>query len=119
MCLFLSGLDPSREEFYMANYGVKEIISLLPTTIAFGNLAERSARAFTPVAGKTAFDSTRHGDFEIFPMHADGTNLSQITHDSANAASADWSPDGKTLSRWRLRDMHDRPRWRWCHSTHS
>lgn len=38
-----------------------------------------------------------NGDFEIFTIDADGSNLRQVTRDHGNDAHASWSPDGKRL----------------------
>ena len=43
---------------------------------------------------RIAFDSDRDGDFEIYVMNADGSNVTQLTHNYANDLVPDWSPDG-------------------------
>jgi Tol biopolymer transport system component len=53
----------------------------------------------TGVNGQIAFYSDRDGDWEIFTMNADGTNLQQLTVNSArNDAHPAWSPDGMRIA---------------------
>lgn len=49
-------------------------------------------------SGRIAFHSTRDGDFEIYAMHADGSHVAQLTHNTANDFDPVWSPDGKRIA---------------------
>lgn len=53
-----------------------------------------------PDAGQTqiAFASNRDGDFEIFVMNADGTDLRQVTFNNVNDDKPSWSKDGTRLA---------------------
>ena len=46
----------------------------------------------TAVAGRIAFSSNRDGDREIYAMDADGSNVVQLTGNSADDDSRSWSP---------------------------
>jgi Tol biopolymer transport system component len=49
-------------------------------------------------AGKIAFHSDRDGDFEIFVMNADGSDVRQFTHNTLFDGLPLWSPDGTRLT---------------------
>lgn len=53
-----------------------------------------------PDAGQTqiAFASNRDGDYEIFVMNADGSDLRQVTFNSINDDKPSWSKDGTRLA---------------------
>lgn len=42
--------------------------------------------------------ATFDGDFEIYVMNADGSNVTQITHNAVNEFDPFWSPDGRQLA---------------------
>lgn len=48
--------------------------------------------------GKIAFQSDRDGDFEIFVMNADGSDVTQLTHNTVGDYLPRWSPDGTRLT---------------------
>jgi Tol biopolymer transport system component len=50
------------------------------------------------VEGKIAFTSDRTGNYDIFVMNADCTELTQLTHDPAADWHPAWSPDGTRLA---------------------
>jgi TolB protein len=53
----------------------------------------------TGISGRIAFYSDRDGDWEIFVMNADGSNLQQLTFNSAiSDAHPSWSPDGTRIA---------------------
>lgn len=51
-------------------------------------------------AGQTqiAFASNRDGDYEIFVMNADGTNVRQLTFNNVNDDKPSWSKDGTRIA---------------------
>jgi Tol biopolymer transport system component len=53
---------------------------------------------WSPDGEKIAFNSDRDGDFEIYVMDSDGTDLVKITDNNDNDASPSWSPDGKRMA---------------------
>ena len=48
--------------------------------------------------GRIAFASDRDGNWDIYVMNADGSGVTQLTHNSANEASPAWSPDGSRIA---------------------
>jgi len=55
--------------------------------------------AWSPDGTKIAFVSTRSGVSQVWLMNADGTNLTQITFDSApKGQRPSWSPDGTRIA---------------------
>lgn len=56
--------------------------------------------AATPTGGGTGqilFVSDRTGKPQLFIIHADGSNLQQITNEADGACQPDWSPDGTRI----------------------
>ena len=54
--------------------------------------------AWSPDGSVIAFASDRDGDFELFVMDADGSNLRQLTHaDDWDDTKPVWSPDGARI----------------------
>lgn len=51
---------------------------------------------WSPDGTKIAFASDRMGDFNIFTINTDGTDLTRIT--SYKSGAPDWSPDGKQIA---------------------
>ncbi|MBD3306957.1 hypothetical protein GF339_11075, partial [candidate division KSB3 bacterium] len=73
--------------------------AMLPETFA----ADQSAT--TPqLQGKIVFQSDRDGDWEIFAMNADQTNLVQLTHNRLADEYPVWSPDGTQIAFKSARD---------------
>jgi TolB protein len=52
---------------------------------------------WSPKGDRIAFTSDRDGDFEIYTIKPDGTDLQRLTHSPGNDAHAVWSPDGKWM----------------------
>lgn len=49
-------------------------------------------------ATRVAFASDRDGDSEIFVINADGTNLTQLTNNTADDDKPSWSKDGRQIA---------------------
>jgi Tol biopolymer transport system component len=69
-----------------------------PVVIIVGVAGTKPAEAAFPGKnGRLAFTSDRDGDFEVFTMRPDGSDVKQLTKNKAVDAPMDWSPDGKKL----------------------
>ncbi|MCA9915293.1 MAG: PD40 domain-containing protein [Anaerolineae bacterium] len=51
-----------------------------------------------PQNGKIAFASNRDGDYEIYVMNSDGTNIVQLTNNGFDDTEPSWSPNGSQLA---------------------
>lgn len=52
---------------------------------------------WSPKGDRIAFVSNRDGDFEIYTIKPDGTDLCRLTHSPGNDAHCTWSSDGGWL----------------------
>ncbi len=50
------------------------------------------------LTGRILFQSDRDGDWEIYIMNVDGSNLVQLTHNQADDEYPVWSPDGAQIA---------------------
>jgi Tol biopolymer transport system component len=53
--------------------------------------------AWSPRGDRIAFTSLRNGDFEIYTVKLDGTDVRQLTADHGTAGHPVWSPDGRSI----------------------
>jgi hypothetical protein len=60
-------------------------------------LVEPAGAACPSQNGKIAFDSTRHGNSEIYTMNPNGTALDRLTNHTASDSEPAWSPDGNRI----------------------
>jgi Tol biopolymer transport system component len=54
--------------------------------------------SWSPNGDRIAFTSDRGGDYEIYSIEPDGTDLRQLTHSPGNDAHNAWSPDGEWIA---------------------
>lgn len=54
--------------------------------------------AWSPDGSRIAFTSYRDGDYEIYTIKPDGTELKRLTNAPGNDAHCSWSPDGKWIA---------------------
>tara|TARA_B100000029_G_scaffold490166_1_gene548876 strand:+ start:1737 stop:2639 length:903 start_codon:yes stop_codon:yes gene_type:complete len=59
---------------------------------------------YSPNGAAVVFTSTRAGNFDIYRMAADGTNLIQLTEHAGLDTRAAWSPDGMRIAYTSLRE---------------
>lgn len=57
-----------------------------------------SASTLPGATGKILFQSDRDGDFEIYVMNVDGSELTQLTDNAAADEYPTWSPDGTQIA---------------------
>ena len=57
-----------------------------------------SSMSWSPDGERLAFNSARSGNAEVYTMSADGSDVKQITFNSANDTGPIWSPDGKQIA---------------------
>ena len=63
--------------------------------------------AWSPDGNRIAFASERDGNWEVYVMNADGTNIINLTKHPAKDGRPDWSPDGNRIAFSSDRDRKD------------
>ena len=53
---------------------------------------------YTPPPPRVVFASNLDGDFEIYVVNADGSGLTQLTHNAISDGGPAWSPDGHRIA---------------------
>ena len=66
--------------------------------------ADSTASFRNGLAGKIVFQSDRSGNWDIYAMNADGSNLVQLTDDPGADEYPVWSPDGSQIAFYSDRD---------------
>ena len=103
---FVSQRDGNREIYVMP-------APVLPGQVAMDGLGQVNITsspgddwtpAWSPDGRRIAFASIRRGNWEVFIVNADGSELKQVTDDGAGNMSPVWSPDGQTLAYTSKRD---------------
>jgi dipeptidyl aminopeptidase/acylaminoacyl peptidase len=69
-----------------------------PTAAASPSSVPASPAPITGLPGRFAFAANRTGNFEIYTMKPDGSELAQLTSDPADDREPAWSPDGTTIA---------------------
>src|ERR1051325_6698873 len=70
--------------------GLLTILFVLPV-FTLGSMAEE-------LKGTIAFHSNRDGDFDIYVMNADGSGVTQLTHNTYAEFDPIWSPNGHQIA---------------------
>ena len=53
--------------------------------------------AWSPNGREIVFDSNRTGVFQVYTMHADGSDIDKVTHMRGFTGEPSWSPDGRRI----------------------
>jgi TolB protein len=62
------------------------------------NVDEDTAPALSPDGTKIAFMSRREGNWEVYVVNVDGSELQRLTNDPAEDGLPTWSPDGNAIA---------------------
>ena len=89
------------EIIFQSNFdGDNEIYSLTKQKLTklTDNTWDDEYPAWSPEGDKIAFMANPRGNFDIFIMNPDGTDITPVTTSSANEAEPSWFPDGKSIA---------------------
>jgi Tol biopolymer transport system component len=84
-------------------FGISAIL-LLPSLLVISTNQSAWAGTFPGPNGQIAFSSNRDGNFEIYTMNDDGSDVTRLTEDDANDFDPSWSPDGDKIAFVSFRD---------------
>ncbi len=79
-------------------------ILLLPSLSVIPINQSAWAGTFPGTNGQIAFASNRDGNYEIYSMNDDGSDVTRLTEDDANDFDPSWSPDGDKIAFSSFRD---------------
>ena len=76
------------------------LIVLVVVTVAFTTTAGgwQRDRLYPPPTGKIVFHSNRDGQFDIYVMEPDGTEVTRLTDAPRSDMNPSWSPDGTKIA---------------------
>ena len=73
---------------------ILDVASRQITYLTTSAISNENFPSWSPKGDRIAFTSDRDGDFEIYSMRTDGTDVKRLTHTPGNDAHSAWSPDG-------------------------
>lgn len=78
---------------------ITRLFSLFALALAllFAAQSAAPASAFEGANGRLAFQSRRAGNWEIYTMNPDGSDVVRLTSDAADDERPGWSPDGRQI----------------------
>jgi TolB protein len=79
-------------------YGLRVSTATMGDVQTVTNSDEDTAPALSPDGSKVAFMSRREGDWNIYVVNVDGSNLQRLTEDEADDGLPTWSPDGNAIA---------------------
>ncbi len=78
--------------------GLRLAPASLDNPLALTDRDEDTAPTLSPDGQQVVFMSRRDGNWEIYLIKADGSNLTRLTDDPATDGLPTWSPDGQTIA---------------------
>ena len=78
--------------------GSRELAVLVFGLVAAGVTTQGSGAGAQDLEGLIAFYSNRDGNYEIYSIRPDGSDLKRLTFDPASDQTPAWSPDGRRLA---------------------
>ncbi|MEA3420100.1 MAG: DPP IV N-terminal domain-containing protein, partial [Acidobacteriota bacterium] len=87
--VFQSDMDGDREIYLLTAGGIKKLTN---------NSWDDEYPKWSPDGGKIAYSANPTGNYDIFIMDEDGSNITQITASTKNETSPAWFPDGKKFA---------------------
>jgi TolB protein len=69
----------------------------LVTEVAMHEYSQNPA-SWSPDGTRLAFGAFGENDLQVYVVNADGTGLTQLTHDPRTALNPSWSPDGSQIA---------------------
>jgi Tol biopolymer transport system component len=89
---FIAESEDGSEDLYVADASGRD-----PKVIAPSPGAPEGAPAWAPDGSAIAFSTRRDGNWEIYSVRPDGTDLKRLTNDPAFDAAPAWAPDGSGI----------------------
>jgi Tol biopolymer transport system component len=97
--------DECRTDIHVIDLGstgtAEAVVNITPDLYPDGN------PAWSPGGDRIAFDTTRNGNYDVYTMGVDGSNLDRLTTDPASDTDPNWSPSSEALAFTSTRDGTD------------
>ena len=90
--------DEKRRRLYLVDVKDGALRVITPPGDAANPSWSPDGRRLVFDASPEGIDESGNGEFELWTINADGTNVRRITNDTVNDWAASWSPDGKEIA---------------------